>query len=25
VAVVIGTAVAIFFGVYIGSKWSFFR
>jgi hypothetical protein len=25
VAVVIGTAIAIFFGIYIGLKWRFFR
>ena len=25
VAVVIGTAIAIFFGIYIGLKWKFFR
>jgi hypothetical protein len=25
VAVVIGTAIAIFFAIYIGLKWRFFR
>jgi hypothetical protein len=25
VAIVIGTAIAIFFGIYIGLKWRFFR
>jgi hypothetical protein len=25
VAIVIGTAIAIFFGIYIGWKWRFFR